>query len=364
VSRELRRSELRLWLDDGIPPAATASADPSATGGDGASAYVFSACGLYPRPVSQSADGGADSGLPARATQLYTFMGKFVAKALLDSRLVDLPFSATFYKQVLGHELTIPDLASVRPELARTLTKLRAISHRHKAAQRATGKHAAAAATDGGAGLQFDGVDVSDLGLEFTLPGLPEVELVPNGAQRDVTLDNCGEFVQRVLDVFLAEGVRAQVAAFRKGFSSVFAIEHLAAFSPDELEVLLNGSRERWDVSTVIEHLKFDHGYTRSSRAVGFLLEVLGEFDDATIAAFLKFVTGSPRLPVGGLARLNPRLTVVQKRPEDGVSPDAYLPSVMTCANYVKLPDYSSKEVMRERLLTAIHEGQGAFYLS
>ena len=64
------------------------------------------------------------------------------------------------------------------------------------------------------------------------------------------------------------------------------------------------------------------------------------------------------------LARLSPRLTIVQKRPEEGVSPDAYLPSVMTCANYVKLPDYSSKEVMRERLLTAISEGQGAFYLS
>ena len=84
----------------------------------------------------------------------------------------------------------------------------------------------------------------------------------------------------------------------------------------------------------------------------------------ASAATFLKFVTGSPRLPVGGLARLSPRLTIVQKRPEEGISPDAYLPSVMTCANYVKLPDYSTKEVMRERLVTAISEGQGAFYLS
>ena len=338
VSRELRRSELRLWLDDGIPAAATATADPSAAGDDGASPYVFSACGLYPRPVAQggAGAGAAESGLPARAAQLFGFMGKFVAKALLDSRLVDLPFSATFYKQVLGQELTIADLATVRPELATTLRKLQAIAHRHAARQRATatGKPATAAAavpsTDVDAGLQFDGVGVSDLGLDFTLPGLPEVELVPEGAQRDVTLDNCGEFVQRVLDVFLAEGVRAQVAAFRQGFTSVFAIDHLAAFSPDELEVLFNGSRERWDVPSIIEYLKFDHGYTRSSRAVGFLLEVLCEFDEATISAFLKFVTGSPRLPVGGLARLNPRLTVVQKRPEDGVSPDAYLPSVMT----------------------------------
>ena len=69
-------------------------------------------------------------------------------------------------------------------------------------------------------------------------------------------------------------------------------------------------------------------------------------------------------MPVGGLARLVPRLTIVQKRPEGGTSPDTYLPSVMTCANYLKLPDYSSKEVMRDRLVTAINEGQGCFLLS
>ena len=142
--------------------------------------------------------------------------------------------------------------------------------------------------------------------------------------------------------------------------SSISLFSHLPSL-PLPLSLSI---REKWEVSTIVEYLKFDHGYTRSSRAVGYLLEIICEFNDTTLATFLKFVTGSPRLPVGGLARLTPRLTIVQKRPEDGVSPDAYLPSVMTCANYVKLPDYSSKEIMKERLLTAISEGQGAFYLS
>lgn len=43
---------------------------------------------------------------------------------------------------------------------------------------------------------------------------------------------------------------------------------------------------------------------------------------------------------------------------------DGDLPSVMTCANYVKLPAYSSQAVMRERLLFAIREGQNSFDLS
>lgn len=43
---------------------------------------------------------------------------------------------------------------------------------------------------------------------------------------------------------------------------------------------------------------------------------------------------------------------------------DGDLPSVMTCANYLKLPPYSSREVLRDRLLYAIKEGQGSFDLS
>lgn len=36
----------------------------------------------------------------------------------------------------------------------------------------------------------------------------------------------------------------------------------------------------------------------------------------------------------------------------------------MTCANYLKLPDYSSIEILRAKLTVAIKEGQGAFHLS
>nr|GEY23949.1 E3 ubiquitin-protein ligase UPL3-like [Tanacetum cinerariifolium] len=43
---------------------------------------------------------------------------------------------------------------------------------------------------------------------------------------------------------------------------------------------------------------------------------------------------------------------------------DDDLPSVMTCANYLKLPSYSTKEIMHKQLLYAISEGQGSFDLS
>jgi E3 ubiquitin-protein ligase TRIP12 len=61
---------------------------------------------------------------------------------------------------------------------------------------------------------------------------------------------------------------------------------------------------------------------------------------------------------------LNPRLTIVKRTPEGGRGADECLPTVMTCTNYFKLPDYSSFETTKSRLLYALREGQGSFHLS
>ncbi len=75
---------------------------------------------------------------------------------------------------------------------------------------------------------------------------------------------------------------------------------------------------------------------------------------------FLLFVTGSPKLPLGGFKSLEPKLTIVRKEP-DRQDTDSYLPSVNCCFYYLKLPEYSSKEVMKKKLMFAIENGQGSF---
>ena len=65
-----------------------------------------------------------------------------------------------------------------------------------------------------------------------------------------------------------------------------------------------------------------------------------------------------------GFKSLTPMFTVVCKPSEPPYSSDDYLPSVMTCVNYLKMPDYTSLDVMKDKLSVAITEGQGAFHLS
>ena len=60
----------------------------------------------------------------------------------------------------------------------------------------------------------------------------------------------------------------------------------------------------------------------------------------------------------GGLANLSPRLTIVRKIDAG----DGSYPSVNTCVHYLKLPDYSSEEVMKEKILMATMEKGFPFF--
>lgn len=116
--------------------------------------------------------------------------------------------------------------------------------------------------------------------------------------------------------------------------------------------------------AALMDSIKADHGYNLDSKSVRNLLQTMSELNPTQRRDFLQFITGSPKLPIGGFKSLTPMFTVVCKPSEPPLTSDDYLPSVMTCVNYLKMPDYSSMEILREKLDVAIREGQGAFHLS
>lgn len=48
------------------------------------------------------------------------------------------------------------------------------------------------------------------------------------------------------------------------------------------------------------ETLKADHGFNVESRAIRDLIEIMSEYDASTRRSYLQFITGSPKLPIGG----------------------------------------------------------------
>ena len=85
------------------------------------------------------------------------------------------------------------------------------------------------------------------------------------------------------------------------------------------------------------------------------------EFSQEERAEFLQFVTGSSKVPLEGFKAL-PGMSGVQKPQihKSFTGPDR-LPTAHTCMNQMDLPEYPSKEILRNRLKLAVTEGKEGF---
>ncbi|CAH6722950.1 ubiquitin fusion degradation protein 4 [[Candida] jaroonii] len=358
VSKEFSKRKLDLWRDD----------SPHEDGED----YVHSSTGLFPAPLSPE-QLATDSG--KKKLYFYSMLGKFIARALLDSRIIDFKFNPLFLKLVeifSGDDVTrelkrlsnLNSLRMVDPYLAESMAHLQRYG---VGGSGDVGDGAGAAEGSGGDSANANGSGdgtLEDLSLIFTLPGYPHYELVPDGDNVALTTANIDQYINKVIETTLYSGVISQVKAFMEGFSKVFPINSLVVFSPDELVELFGNAEEDWSYTTIFSSINANHGYNKDSDTIKCLVKLLVEFNDIEKRSFLQFLTGAPKLPIGGFKSLKPELTVVRKYPESNMKDDDYLPSVMTCANYLKLPDYSNEKIMKERLLQAVNEGAGAFLLS
>ncbi|KAJ5105721.1 hypothetical protein NUU61_003068 [Penicillium alfredii] len=348
VSKEFSKKKLNIWRE---------------TDGSSAVEYAYGKRGLFPAPMS---DEQAAQELGKKQLNVFKILGKFVARSMLDSRIIDISFNPAFFRIADTLSSVAPSLGTVKAvdqDLAKSLIMLKRFAHA-KTAIDGDKSLSPSQKSQASQEVVVDGVRVDDLGLDFTLPGYPAIDLVPDGSNVPVTIENVGSYVDRVVDMTLGSGVRRQVDAFRIGFSQVFPYTALRAFTPSELVMLFGQAEEDWSMEALMDSIKADHGFNMDSRSVRNLLQTMSELDAQKRRDFLQFVTGSPKLPIGGFKSLTPIFTVVCRPSEPPYTPDDYLPSVMTCVNYLKLPDYSSLDVLKERISVAIKEGQGAFHLS
>ncbi|XP_056666403.1 E3 ubiquitin-protein ligase HECTD1 isoform X8 [Monodelphis domestica] len=202
-------------------------------------------------------------------------------------------------------------------------------------------------------------LSIEDLGLNFQfcpssrVYGFTAVDLKPRGEDEIITMDNAEEYVDLMFDFCMQTGIQKQMEAFRDGFNKVFPMEKLSSFSHEEVQMILCGNQSpSWAAEDIINYTEPKLGYTRDSPGFLRFVRVLCGMSSDERKAFLQFTTGCSTLPPGGLANLHPRLTVVRKVD----ATDASYPSVNTCVHYLKLPEYSSEEIMRERLLAATME--------
>ncbi|GIX92131.1 e3 ubiquitin-protein ligase HUWE1 [Caerostris darwini] len=265
----------------------------------------------------------------------FKFVGRVIAKAVYDNKLLESYFTRSFYKHILGKNVKYTDMESEDYSFYQGLVFL--LEH-----------------------------GVNELGYELTFSvevqefGVTEVrDLRPNGRNLPVTEENKNEYVKLVCQEKMTGAIRKQLKAFLEGFYEIIPKRLISIFNEQELELLISGL-PNIDIDDLKANTEY-HKYQTNSLQIQWFWRALRSFDQADRANFLQFVTGTSKVPLQGFAALE-GMNGTQKFQihRDDRSTDR-LPSAHTCFNQLDLPAYETYDKLRSMLLKAIHECSEGF---
>lgn len=138
---------------------------------------------------------------------------------------------------------------------------------------------------------------------------------------------------------------------FAEGMSSVMPVELLTLFTGEQLRDILCGNPDI-DIELLRRVVEYE-GYNEEDQVISFLWDVLREMTTSERKLFLQFVWARNRLPLKEADFDAPfRIQKDTKCVKEGE--DFPLPSASTCFFSLMLPEYPSKEMLKEKLLFAI----------
>lgn len=165
-----------------------------------------------------------------------------------------------------------------------------------------------------------------------------------------VTNENRNNYVSDYIRWLTDISVRPQFSAFRKGFFSCIDRRSISLFDADTLQSVVEGIQEI-DISEMRRTTQYV-GWPASHRTVRDFWSIVKRYSLEQKRKLLEFTTASDRVPVGGMRNLQ---FTLQKNGVD----DNHLPTSYTCYGILLLPEYSSKEILREKLAMALENSKG-----
>ncbi|PIK62776.1 hypothetical protein BSL78_00227 [Apostichopus japonicus] len=182
----------------------------------------------------------------------FKFVGRIIAKAIYDNKLLECYFSRSFYKHILGKAVTYSDMESEDYAFYQGLVFL---SEHH----------------------------VSELGYELTFSteieefGVTETrDLKPDGANTTVTEDNKLEYVRLVCQMKMTGAIRKQIDSFLDGFYDIIPKRLISIFDEQELELLISGL-PTVDVDDLKSNTEY-HKYQSNSLQIQWFWRALRSF--------------------------------------------------------------------------------------
>ncbi|XP_017139652.1 E3 ubiquitin-protein ligase hyd isoform X1 [Drosophila miranda] len=260
-------------------------------------------------------------------------IGRLIGLCLLQNELLPLFLQRHVLKYILGRKIKFHDLAFFDPALYESFRQI------IQNVQTKDGEE-----TINRMELCF----VIDLMKE---EGCGNTELIPGGREVPVTSSNIFDYIRRYTEYRLIKSQEKALEALKEGVFDVLPDNSMHSLTAEDLRLLLNGVGDI-NVSTLISYTTFNdessEGPDKLLKFKRWFWSIVEKMNILERQDLVYFWTGSPALPASeeGFQPL-PSVTI---RPAD----DSHLPTANTCISRLYIPLYSSKSILRTKMLMAI----------
>ncbi|XP_048243824.1 E3 ubiquitin-protein ligase HERC2-like isoform X1 [Haliotis rufescens] len=253
---------------------------------------------------------------------MFRFLGILIGIAIRSGSPLSLNIAEPAWKQLAGLPLTISDLTEVDKDFVPGLMCIK----------------------------EMDGETLKINEMPFSIPSATGQEIQLSSKYARIMSDNRAEYIKLAMNYRLHE-FDLQVKWVREGMSKVIPVPLLSLFTGFELETMVCGSP---DIPlNLLKSVATYKGIDATAPLIQWFWEVMEEFTNAERSLFLRFVWGRTRLP-RTIADFRGRDFVLQVLDKYN-PPDHFLPESYTCFFLLKMPRYSCKTVLREKLKYAVH---------
>ena len=260
--------------------------------------------------------------------QLYEFIGLLMGCAFRTKVFLSLNLPTLFWKKMVGQTVTEEDIEEIDKGIYELVKYFRTCT-------------------------QEDLEDNIFQNFTVLLSDTSSWELIPGGKNIRVTHENKEEFIQKVLEARFTEA-DVQINAIKTGFTKIVPEVLLHCLNARDLEKRVCG-KNVIDFNLLKKHTRYSGNLKEDSSLIKNFWETLYSFCNADKQRFIKFCWGQERLPSTSQEFENAHIRFMIKPSLYEGTQDGLLPRADTCFFNFELPNYSTLEIMKEKILLAIH---------
>ncbi|KHJ32343.1 putative hect-domain-containing protein [Erysiphe necator] len=167
-----------------------------------------------------------------------------------------------------------------------------------------------------------------------------------------VTGENREKYVKDYIRYLTDVSVRPQFRAFKDGFFTCISPRSVSFFDASTLQSLVEGVQviDIDELRRITRYIAWEGD--ANHHTIQDFWRIVAKYDIDMRRKLLEFVTASDRVPVGGMSGLQ---FAIQR---NGTN-DSFLPTSYTCYGILLLPEYSSKDLLENRLAMALENSKG-----